>query len=319
VRTSSTLRAPSVRFALAGLLIVTACVFVLRTHAAATNAAVAAWGATFDLTLTLPLCYWFFVVRTGKASPLTIAPVFIGGTVLAAMLIPRAEQHFLHQLDLFLVPAAELLLVGTFARRALRLKREGASVAQALAEQGRFGAIVTSEVMMFYYALCCWRKKPEERGTTFHERNGWSSIVACIIVLIAAESIGMHFFLRMWKPAAAWIWTAFDLWAIAWLLGDYHALRLRRTFVDEGTLHLRFGMRWNATVLLANIEAVTAIREEREWKHRDVLRVAILDEPRWLITLREPIVAHGLAGMTKTVRALAVLPDDDAFVASLTS
>lgn len=301
VRTSA-LRAPAYRFAFFGLVIVTACVLVLRTHAAATNAAVAAWGVTFDLTITIPLCYWWFVVRAGKAQPLTIAPVFIAGTLLAEFLVPRGEQQFLHQLRMFVVPAAELVLIATFARR-----------------PGRIGKLVASEAMMFYYALCCWRKKADPRGTSFHERNGWSSIVVCIIAVIVAESIGMHFLLRMWKPIAAWIWTGFDLWAILWLLGDYHALRLLRTTIDDDALHLRFGIRWNASVPLANIERVTAIREEREWKRRDVLRVAILDSPRWLIELREPVAVQGLAGITKTVRAIALLPDDDSFMASLPS
>ncbi|HKR66500.1 MAG TPA: hypothetical protein VJZ00_22425 [Thermoanaerobaculia bacterium] len=293
------LRASSLRFALSGLIVVTACVLVLRATAAQSNAAVAAWGATFDLTITIPLLYWFFVVRAGKARPLTIAPVFIAGTLLATLLIPRAEQQFVRQLRMFVVPAAELVLITAFARR-----------------PGRIGAFVTAEARMFQYALFSWRKKPEE-GTSFHERNGWASIVACIVVLIVAESIGMHLLLRLWKPRVAWLWTALDLWAIAWLLGDYHALRLRRTTLDDDTLHLRFGMRWSADIARTNIASVTQIHDEREWKQRDVLRVAILEPPRWLIALREPVVVEGLAGLRKTVRAIAILPDDDELVRRL--
>jgi len=313
----SVLRTPSFRFLLSSLIVVTACVAVIRTNAASTNGAIAAWGATFDLTITIPIFYWFFVVRTGKARPLSIAPVFIAGTLLATFLIPRPEQHFLSELRTILGPAAELLLAGAFVRRAVRLRREGANIAQALTGDGRFGSLVASEALMFYYALFCWRKKADRNGYTFHERSGWSSIVVCIIVLIAAESIGMHFFLRMWTAKAAWAWTALDLWAIAWLLGDYHALRLRVTTVDESAMHLRFGMRWNATIPLANIESIAEVRETGEWKRRDVLRLAILDEPRWLITLREPVEVQGLVGMRKTVRAIAMLPDDEELVTSL--
>ena len=297
---SSILRAPAVRFAFSSLLVVVACATVLRIQAGSANSAVAAWGATFDLTITIPLLYWFFVVRTGKAGPLSIAPVFIAGTLLAVMLIPRGEQHFVRQLRVFVVPAAEIMLLTTIGQRSRRI-----------------AGLVKSELAMFYYAFCCWRKKAEARGTTFHERSGWPSIVVCIIVLIVAESIGMHFFLRMWKPSAAWIWTGLDLWAIVWLLGDYHALRLRPTTVDSEALNLQFGMRWNVRIPLENIESIREIREEGEWKRRDVLRVAILDEPRWLITLREPLVAHGLAGFEKTIRALALLPDNDELITRL--
>jgi hypothetical protein len=52
-------------------------------------------------------------------------------------------------------------------------------------------------------------------------------------------------------------------------------------------------------------------RHRAHLSRKDVLKVAILDDPRWLITLREPVVVHGLAGLRKTVRAIALLPDQD--------
>jgi hypothetical protein len=300
VMKSTVFRAPAARFALSSLLVVLACVTVLRIQASAANSAIAAWGATFDLTITIPLLYWFFVVRTGKAKPLSIAPVFIAGTLLALMVIPRGEQQFLRQLRVFIVPAAEILLLLTIGQRSRRI-----------------AAVVRSELAMFYYAFCCWGKKAETRGTTFHERSGWSSIVVCIIVLIVAESIGMHFFLRMWKPLAAWIWTGLDLWAVIWLLGDYHALRLLPTTLNGAELDLRLGIRWHVRVSLANIASIRETRDEAEWKRREVLRFAILDEPRWLITLHEPLMATGLAGFQKRVTALAVLPDDEELITRL--
>jgi len=42
-----------------------------------------------------------------------------------------------------------------------------------------------------------------------------------------------------------------------------------------------------------------------------VLKVAMLEAPRYLIRLREPVVAHGLAGFRRTIDAIAIAPDDD--------
>lgn len=42
-----------------------------------------------------------------------------------------------------------------------------------------------------------------------------------------------------------------------------------------------------------------------------MLKVAILDSPQWLVTLREPVTAHGMAGLRKEIRALALLPDQN--------
>src|SRR6476619_1468607 len=85
---TSLLRRPAAHFALAALFVMTACIVVLRSRAFAASPAVAAWGVTFDLTLTIPLLSWFFVVRRKLAGPLTLATLFVVCTMVAAALIP---------------------------------------------------------------------------------------------------------------------------------------------------------------------------------------------------------------------------------------
>ncbi|HJQ40312.1 MAG TPA: hypothetical protein VKB93_24470 [Thermoanaerobaculia bacterium] len=301
---TSLLRRPAARFALTALFVMTACIVVLRSRAFAANPDVAAWGVTFDLTITIPLLYWFFVVRRKLAGPLTLATLFVVCTMVAAVLIPRPQQFFLHDLKYF-VAALEVVLITT----AVRHIGKG---------EGRMASLLLSEAAVMQYALTGWWREAERvegRAITFHERSGWGSIVACAIVLIASEGIAAHLFLATWKPTIAWAWTGLDLWGALWFLGDYHALRLRRSWLDSDALHLRVGLRWSATIELANIESIEPIRE---WtKRKDALKVAFLDEPRWLITLREPVVVDGIAGIRKTVRALALLPDDDQFVSDV--
>lgn len=325
---ASVRRNSSALFLASALLILATCVAIVRSQAFLRNPDVAAWGVTFDLAVSIPLLYWFFVVRAGKARPLTVAPVFVIGTTIAAALIPRAQQDFLHQLGRVFGGAAELLLLTALTRRILAARKQGIAsndpyarihfAARTLAGDGRIADFIASEVAMFYYAFTGWWKRPEPvpgRAVTFHERNGWGTILACIFVLLAAEGIGMHLLLGLWSAKAAWLWTLLDLWAAIWLLGDYHALRLRRTSLDDDALHLRVGLRWSATIPRDNIAAVEAIREESQWKRKGILKVAIFDEPRWLVVLREPAQVRGLAGMTKTITALALLPDqDDVFV-----
>jgi hypothetical protein len=322
-------RRPNVLFGLAATAVIGACIAVLRSRAFAASPDVAAWGITFDLTISLPLLYWFFVVRGGRARPLTIVPVFLLGTMMAARLIPGSQQDFLRQLRQVVGPVAELLLIGALVSRVLAARKERpastdpydriATAARTLAGEGLVAAVITSEVATFYYAFFGWKQQPEprERTVTFHERNGWGTILICIFVLIAAEGLAMHLFLARWNTTAAWGWTALDLWAVIWLLGDYQALRLRRSWIDEEALYIHYGLRWTVTIPRALIAAVGEIREESEWKRKDVLKLAILDAPRWKITLREPLIARGMAGMRKEVRALAILPDQDEWMANL--
>jgi hypothetical protein len=109
----------------------------------------------------------------------------------------------------------------------------------------------------------------------------------------------------------AWIVTSLDLYGLFWLLGDYNALRLRPSLIDGDVLRIRYGLRWSMTVSRDQIESIRAPRGESDWKRRDVLKVAMIEDPRWIIVLREPLVAYGLAGFRKTVNAIAISPDDD--------
>jgi hypothetical protein len=316
-------------FMLSAVTIATACVAVARSRAFAANPDIAAWGITFDLAIGIPLVYWFFVVRGGHARAVTVAPLFLVGLMLASFVVPRAQQQFLGQLRLFVAPAAEVLLAIALIQRVRQMRLERSSdadpyvristAARALVGDTRAAEVVASEFAMLYYALFCWKEKPQDdpRAFTLHERSGWSSVVACILVLIVAESVGMHLLIALWSPIAAWIWTALDLWGMVWLIGDYHALRLRRSSIDDEMLHIRYGLRWSVSIPIASIVAIEAVQREEEWKRREVLKVAILEEPRWLITFDAPVIAHGLAGLRKEIRAIALLPDDDAPISAL--
>ena len=303
-------RAP---FLLSAAFVFAICTLLVRSQAFARNPDVAAWGITFDLTITVPLLYWFFVVRTKKAPAITLAPVFVLCTFAAMALLPRGQQQFVRDLGRFAVPLAEIAVVAGIVHRIRRGRGTNAI-------ENRVFDVVESELLMVVYAFAGWRMKPaavEGRAITFHERSGWGTILAAIFVLIAAEGIGMHLLLGMWTPYAAWAWTALDIWGAIWLLGDYHALRLRRSSLTDDALNIRLGLRWSVSIPLSAIESILPIREESEWKRRDVLKLAMLEEPRWLVVLREPVVVKGLAGLRKEVHALAMLPDDDEAIGAL--
>jgi hypothetical protein len=282
------LRHPQTLFFASAALLVAFAIGIVRSHAFLAHPDVLAWGLTFDLTLTAPAAWYFFLIRPGRVRPLTIVPIFLGAVAIATRVIPASQQDFLHQLRWIAAPL-ELAAIVMAGRRSK--------------------GIVASELAVLRYALFGWRTPPE-RGFSVHERSGWGTIVACVIVLIAAESIGAHLLIQLWSVKAAWIMTALDAWGILWLLGDYNALRIRRIAVDADALHLRYGLRWTATIPRDTINSVAPVTEESQWKRKGVLKVALLDAPALLVTLREPAVIHGIAGIKKSVDAIAILPDD---------
>src|SRR5437870_5520781 len=112
-------------FPLAALTLAAVCVGIARSHLFLRNPDVAAWGITFDLTISIPLLYWLFVVRPGHAKPLTIAPLFVAGVTLAALAIPRGHHQFVEQLRYVSAPL-EIVTLVLIARRLLRMRVAGA-------------------------------------------------------------------------------------------------------------------------------------------------------------------------------------------------
>jgi len=298
------LRHPQTLFFGFSALLVAFATGIVRSQLFHAHPDVLAWGLTFDLTLTAPAAWYFFLIRTGRVRPLTILPIFLGAVAIAARVIPASQQDFLHQLRWIAVPLEVVALVLVVRRARNR-------------DLGVIGEIIAGEVAVLHHALFCWRKRPE-RGFSVHERSGWGTIVACFVVILVAESIGAHLLVQLWSAKAAWIMTALDAYGILWLIGDYNALRIRRITIDGDALHLRYGLRWTATIPRDAIASIERIGDEAQWKRKNVLKVALLDAPALLVNLREPVVVRGMAGMTKTVDAIAILPDDlDGFAAAL--
>lgn len=316
---------PTLLFPLAALSIVIVCVTIVRSRLFAQAPDIAAWGVTFDLTITIPLLWYFVVVRTGHAKPLTLAPVFVIAMTVAALVVPRGHQDFLHALRFASAPLEVVTLV-LLGRRMARLRNvRGAQggdtftridrAARELFGDNRAATFVAMEVTILYYSVTAWRKKSPRlaNAITVHEESGWGSIVACILVLLVAESIGAHFLVQLWfGRAAAWVMTSLDVYGILWIIGDYHALRLRVTTVEDGVLRIRHGLRWSADVPLDAIRSIDRVSSESEWKgKKTVMKLALVDEPRWLIRLHEPIRATFIAGIPRTIEAIAVRPDDE--------
>lgn len=292
---------------------------VIRTQTFATHPDVLAWALTFDLTISVPLLWWFFAVRTGRASAVTLVPLFVIGVAVAARIIPTAQHSFVDQLR-YLAAPLDLVTIALVVRRVARIRRiEGggdpiARIERACAEifgNGYAGRAVAFEISIIYYTFSGWRR-PAPAGFTVHQRNSWATLVGVVVFLIGVESIGAHLVVQMWSVKAAWIVTSLDLYGLLWFLGDYQALRQRPTRIESETLVLSYGLRWRAEIPLSAIAAIEPVRSEADWKRKGVLKMAMLDEPRLLIRFATPQTMQGLAGIKRTFEAIAILADDDA-------
>lgn len=283
----------------AAVVIALTCVVILRSVAFARQPDVLAWAVTFDLTITIPFLYSLLIIGSGAARAITIVPVFAVCATFAAIVLPRGYQQTLHEMR-FVVAPLEVLTIVLLVRNAPHTP------------VARFAA---SEITILRYAIFGWRGATDvprdARSFTVHERSGWTSVMAVLAFLIVAESVGLHLLLQLWRPRVAWFVTALDAYGLLWLFGDFNALRLRPSYIANDVLHLRYGLRWSVAVPRAAIATLRRAAGEADWKRKGVLKVAMLAEPRYVLELREPLVAQGLAGIRKTIDRIAILPDDD--------
>lgn len=321
----------SVSFGAAAAAVVAACLAAARAARGTPGADVAAWGMTVDFAVSIPLLYGWLVVRRGKAPAITMAPVFLAGLFAARRLGLPEAQPFVRQLA-FVSAAAEAALLVFLVRRAMRAARAMrgptdpaealAAASEALLGRGRPAEIVASEASFLYFALWGWRREPDvppgSTAVTVHRTSGWGSMLFGIVVLIVAEGLGVHLFLRDRSLAAAWAFTALDLYSIVWLFGDYQAMRLRPILASPGRLRLRWGLRWNAELALESITRIERLSPGDSPRRRPrTLRIAALEEPQYRIILAERIAARGVFGIRKSISAVDLHVDEPAIFESL--
>ncbi|HVT02568.1 MAG TPA: hypothetical protein VHL58_04230 [Thermoanaerobaculia bacterium] len=315
-------RAPAVLFALSTLTIVTVWWFLLRSSLYIRRPDVAVFGAAFDLLVSVPLIYYFLVVRRGSARASSLVGVVAFSLMAAAHIIPAGRQPVTKVLPFLIAPVELLviaLVIGRIRMGVRQARQRGESnhdpiailrtAASSVLGDNVASEAIVSEIANVYYALFAWRRKPEETDTTlsFHKESGWSVVMAGFILAIVAESTALHLLLFTRAPRAAWVLTALDLYGILWLIGDAQGFRLRRTRLRTDALEIEFGMRWRGCIdvsLIEKVERVTAPLPKK------FLKLMLLGDPEMVIHLREPITFSGMYGLRKTTATIAVRFDD---------
>ncbi|HET7499389.1 MAG TPA: hypothetical protein VFK02_00240 [Kofleriaceae bacterium] len=280
---------------------------------------VIALGVTFDLTISATAIVWWFGVRRGHVPAWLLVVTFSWGVAMARAWVPHAPLAMLG-------PIAGALEVATIAWLLIRIRRVVRTARQARAlgpigalEAGlvaarfpaRVAAVVASELAVFALALTGWFRRPRE-GFAMRS-TGWLLFAGVIGFLVVVETVPIHIALTVWSPIAAWVSTLSSLYALVWLAGDAHAIRLYPVAIIGDALRVTVGVRWRAQIALSEIASVTEIRAVPD----GALNLALL-EPTVLVTLRAPVVVHGLVGRRRIADRLALTIDDPkAFAAAI--
>jgi hypothetical protein len=275
----------------------------------------------FDLTITATAATWWLGVKRGGLSPRAPFVVFGIGALTARLLLSADASRLAFGAGIAL-ELMVLALVAVRARRLIRRLRQGADLpliirlADALEDIGvprPVARLLTTEISTLPLALTGWFRRGPRRGFSVHRTHLSLAMHVVLIGLVAVETIVLHLLIASATPIGAWISTGLSIYAVLWLIGDAHALRLGRVRIERDVVVIEIARRWAAVVPR---HAIVAVRRETALPP-DAVNLAI-ETPTVVIELSAPITARGPFGLTRTGARLALTIDDpEDFLAAL--
>ena len=316
---------PLLAFAVWLLVLGSTTAFVLGRPDYPSHAGVLGPALAIDLTLTTALVAWLLLVRTGIAATRTLVPLTLLGLAVAWRLDLVSGGL---AVPLGIAAGVGELVVGGFALLRIRQIRavwlseresdpDGAlETALASALHPVLASAVAGELTLLRLALTSWRTPPPKGPGIFstHEESGWTAIVGGVMLLVVAETIGLHLFVARYSEVGAWLLTAASAYSALWILGDTQALRLHPIRVADGVVRVSIGLRWRVRIPLEHVASAEPTWEADEGE----LDLGMAGAPRVLLVLTEPVTVRGMFGIRQQTDRL-VLPVDDreGFVALL--
>jgi hypothetical protein len=292
-----------------------------------------AGAVTLGLTVLVPFLYYLLLARPCGWPVITVVPVFLASVLIAQRLLPE-DRHQMLDLVSYGAALAELTVVVMIVVKGFQLRQgyreasaRGTDVYESLRESAQqvlgetAGGAVAYETTLFYYAgVGWWRSADSDDGSfSVHRASAYVPLMIAMMIAVVVETVAIHLLVRLWSPTVAWVLTALSLYALVWLIGDIHAVRLKPVRVSTDRLLLRIGLRWSISVPFDLIESVSTVAgPSSDAPDEGYLKAVLLGEPNRRIQLRQPVAAVGLYGLTRRVSTIDLhLDEPERFDAAL--
>lgn len=307
--------------------------FLASSAAFATNSAKLSTLVTIDVILTIPILY-FLLIRKTNIPKLTILPVLFIGLVLASYIIPKDQQTYLGLFKSYALPIIELGVLAFIIYKlnsAIKLfkanKIEGADFYSILKKTCKenlpngIASLAVTEISVIYYGLIYWRKRQLKANEfSYHKNSGTVGLFVVFIIIIAAETIGLHVWLSKSYPVIAWILTILSSYTCFQILGFVKSIVKRAIFIENKTLYLRYGIMKEAVISINEIDSVEMTSKDLD-KESEIKKLSFLGdlEPHNLIIhFKTPQLITSLYGKKSQLKGLALSIDDrERFIAQL--
>ena len=167
----------------------------------------------------------------------------------------------------------------------------------------KVGNIISSEVSVLYYAFVSRRDKTIDYETKFtaYKENGFTIVLWAILSIFLIETAGVHFLLRLWNNATAWVVTALSLYTCIQLFAHIKATKARPIIINNDSLEIHNGLAGDAYISFDNIEKFELSKKIPQ--HRNPVKIALLkglENHNVVVYLKTPIQVTTIFGIKKT-------------------
>ncbi|PEV13307.1 hypothetical protein COJ67_00050 [Bacillus thuringiensis] len=295
-------------------------------------------GSLLDCMFVIPIITYFFIIR--KRYSLTyIVPVVIAGYIFARFIIPSDYLQDFSYVS-YIIVAGEIAFVclelfllykivrklPTIIKKYKEYKSEYSSFSYAIdaafdatMKRNKLIDIIVTECKLIYYAFLSWREKvPEgEYVYSYHKKTGAIGVYIMIIHATLIESIGFHYLLHQWNPVIAWILLILNVYAMIYFIAEIQAMRKNPLIVTEEQVIIQIGLGKKIVIPFTQIDNIAFYKDElltaKEGKQvLDATVMEFIKEPATFeITLKEPVKAQLLYGLSKTVSRVHLNVDEE--------
>jgi len=280
---------------------------------------------TIDLLVTIPLVY-FLLIRKTSIPNTTVVPILILGLAVGYYVLPQEKQSYLDLFKIWALPVIELSVI-TFivlkVRKALnsynQIKNTTSDFFTALKETcveivpRKIVTPLATEIAVIYYGFVNWKSRPLRQNEFTHHQNSSSfGLFIGLILIISAETVGLHFLIGRWSPTAAWVLTGLSAYTALQVWGFARSLSQRPIAIVNKTIVLRYGILNEAMINVDHIESIELSQKELEKDKltRSLSPLGELESHNTIIRLKAECTLFGLYGSKKKFKVLRLHVDE---------
>lgn len=280
---------------------------------------------TADLLLTVPFVY-FLLIRKSEIPNTTVIPVMIIGLLVGSYFLPQESQTYLSIFKTWALPVIEISIL-TFViikvRRTVKTYKELKSATPDFYDTlkkvcseilpKKLVLPFATEVAVFYYGFINWKtRETNDDEFTYHKRSGTPALFYAFILIIAVETVALHFLLARWSIVAAWILTALSVYTAIQVFGFAKSLSKRPISINKDSLTLKYGILNEVDIPFSDIDKVELSRKslEKEELTKTLSPLGELESHNVIIHLKKENELVGLYGMKKRFNLLGLHIDE---------